>query len=491
MNIQKSLIISLFFLLTACTVGPDYKRLTVQLPSKFKETPKGWKVAQPKDDFDRGQWWKIFNDPQLTALEQKLNVSNQSVATAEANFKQALSLIDEARASYFPTLTGSANLTRQRRAPGGTTFNSVNSSGASTFGTASTGGGSSGGSPVSTFHSLLLNGSWEPDIWGLVHRSVEASVAGAQASAALLASTRLSSQASLAQYYFELRALDRDQQILNDTMKNYQDTLKLVQDQFASGVVSMADVVQAQSQLQVAQAQAINNGVARAQYEHAIAMLIGQPPETFSMPFSPLRSTPPAIPMQVPSVWLERRPDIAQAERLMAQANAQIGVAIAAFYPSFTLTGSGSYGHPNYNNWLSIPGVGWAIGPQLAQLIFDGGLREATVAADRAAFESSAASYRQTILVAFQDVEDNLSSLRILAQQAEVEAQAVASARTVLRLVIDQYKAGTVAYSNVITAQTTLLTAQKSAADVNGLRMTSAVGLVKALGGGWSDSALN
>lgn len=491
-TLTASLIMLSAFFFSACTVGPDYKRPPIQVPPKFKEAAKGWKVAQPKDEQDRGNWWSFFNDSQLNKLIQQFNASNQTVAVAEANYRQALALVDEARASYFPTLTGSVSLTRQKRAAGGSAFNSVSSTGATSTGAATLGvGGSGGGTSVGTFHSLLLTGAWEPDIWGAIHRTVEASVAGAQASAALLASTRLSSQASLAQYYFELRALDRDQQLLNDTVKNYQKTLQLTKNQYASGVAALADVVQARSQLEVAQAQAINNGVLRAQYEHAIAVLIGQPPETFSLAFKPLDLTPPSIPMQVPSTWLERRPDIAQAERLMAQANAQIGVAISAFYPSFTLTATGNYSHSNYNNWFSLPGAGWALGPQLAQLILDGGLRSATVAAARANYESTAASYRQTVLAAFQDVEDNLAALRILGEEAMVQKKAVASARLALRLVINQYKAGTVNYASVITAQTAAFTAEKSAADVDGLRMTAAVGLVKALGGGWKASALN
>ncbi len=491
---QGSFIFTLFLFLTACTVGPDYKRPTVSIPPHFKEAPKGWKVAQPKDDMGRGAWWTLYQNPELNSLEQQFNAHNQSVAEAEASYRQALALVDEARASYFPTLTGSVSLTRQKRSPGGSIFNSVSTSSnnATTTGAATAGGvGTAGGSPVSTFHSLLLSGSWEPDLWGAIHRSVEASVAGAQANAALLASTRLSAQASLAQYYFELRALDSDQQLLNDTVKNYQKTLQLVRNQYHSGVAARADLVQAQSQLEAAQAQAINNGVSRAQYEHAIAVLIGQPPETFSLPFKPLKAQPPAIPLQVPTRWLERRPDIAQAERLMAQGNAQIGVAISAFYPTFTLTGTTSYAHNNFNNWFSVPGAGWAIGPQLAQLILDGGLREATVTAARANFESLAAAYRQTVLAAFQDVEDNLAALRILGEQAVVEKQAVASARLALKLVINQYKAGTVAYASVITAQTAAFTAEKTAADIDGLRMTASVGLIKALGGGWNAAALN
>lgn len=494
-------------LLCACTVGPDYKRPPVQIPMKFKEAKKGWKMAKPQDNCDRGKWWKIFNDPQLDALENQLIASNQTVQNAAANYQQALALVDEARASYFPTLSGSVSITRQRQ--GASSFSSTSSSASSSslLAGSTTSSSTTSSAPISsvtntarssgsagttfTSHSWLLNATWEPDIWGSVHRTVEAGVAGAQASGALLALTRLSAEASLAQYYFELRGVDNDQRLLNKTVFDYKKSLKLTQNQYKSGVAARVDVVQAQSQLESAEASALNNGIIRAQYEHAIAVLIGQPPENFSISAEHVTIKTPRIPLGVPSLLLERRPDIAQAERLMAQANAQIGIAVSAYFPSLTLSGATSMASPGYAHWFAMPDLGWSIGPQLAETFFDGGLRSATVAASRANYKATIASYRAIVLAAFQDVEDNLSSLRILQSETLVQNKAAADARLALKLVTNQYKAGTVAYSNVITAQIAAYNAEKIASDSRYLEMTSAVGLVKALGGGWDTSMIN
>ena len=494
-RLKKALIVTAILLPTSCAVGPDYVRPPVATPSKFKEAKdkkiidaakkQHWKIAEPKDHFSRGEWWRIFNDKKLNALETQLNNSNQTVLTAAANYRQAKALVDEARASFFPTLSGSLSLSRQKGS-GSSSFISNSSTGTTSTGVATTG---SAGSQVFSSHSWLLDATWEPDIWGLVRRTVEASQAGADASGALLDATRLSAQGSLAQFYFELRALDSDQKFLDSTVISYKKALQLTRHQYKSGVASRADIVQAQSQLESAQALAINNGVNRAIYEHAIAVLIGVPPSDFSIPFSPLASQPPPIPISIPSALLERRPDIAQAERLMAQANAQIGVAIAAYFPTLSLTASANSNarDAGLSQLFQFPVVGWAYGPQLTQLIYDGGLRSATIAAARAGYDSTVASYRQVVLTAFQNVEDSLATLRILNDQAIVQNQAAASAKEALQLVINQYKAGTVAYSSVITAQITAFSAEKSALDVTGLRMTAAVGLIKALGGGWDN----
>ena len=470
--------------MTSCMVGPDYVRPPVATPLKFKEVKNThWKIAKPNDACNRGDWWRIFNDKKLNALESQLNITNQNIIAADANYRQARALVEEARASFFPTLTGSLAITRQKGG-GSSSFVSTSSTGTTSSGTAVTG---SAGLRIFSSHSWLLNASWEPDIWGLTRRTVEASAAGAQASAALLATTRLSAQGSLAQFYFELRALDADQKLLNETVKSYKDTLQITRNQYKSGVAQLADIVQAQSQLENAEALMINNGINRAIYEHAIAVLIGAPPANFNLPSMPLTHTPPAIPITLPSALLERRPDVAQAERLMAQANAQIGVAIAAYFPSLSLSASASSTVANAGlaQLFKVPTLAWSYGPQLTQLIYDGGLRSATVTAARAGYDSTVASYRQTVLAAFQDVEDNLASLRILTQQAVVQNQAAASAKLALKLVLNQYKAGTVIYTSVITAQINAYTAEKSAIDVTGLRMTAAVGLIKALGGGW------
>ncbi len=493
MKCQHTLLFCIIFLLLmSCTVGPNYVRPPVKLPASFKEkkgdaftseNSKHWKIPQPKDDAHRGQWWTVFNDPQLNALEDELNCHNQTIANAIANFRQSCAIVSEARAAYFPTLAGVFNILRQKQGGGATSFIST-SNGTTTTGTAAT--GSTTSSPkVNNSFSAFLSANWEPDIWGLVARTVESDLAAAQANKALVAATRLSAQGSLAQYYFELRAVDTDQQLLDKTVKAYRETLQLTRNQYASGVVSEADIVQAQTQLEMAEGQAINNGILRGQYEHAIAVLIGRLPSQFTITFKPLKTSPPVIPVMVPSEWLERRPDIAQAERLMKQANAQIGVAVAAFYPTLNLSGSGSGAAKTLARLLTYPAIGWAIGLQLAETIYDGGLREATVRAARAGYMAQVANYRQTILTAFQNVEDNMVALRLLKEQSVVENQAAAHARKALQLVINQYKAGTVPYSSVITAQIAAYSAEKTAADVVGLEMSAAVGLIKALGGGW------
>jgi NodT family efflux transporter outer membrane factor (OMF) lipoprotein len=388
--------------------------------------------------------------------------------------------VGEAQANFFPTLTGSLNLMHQKSG-GSTSF--INSSSLGSLGT-TTGSGSSS-SAITNTHSWLLGASWEPNIWGLTSRAVEASVAGAQASAALYASTRLSLQAMLAQTYFQLRGLDAIQKLLDDTVISYKKTLQLTQHKYASGVAARSDIVQAKSLLESAQAQAINNGILRGQYEHAIAILIGSPPAEFSLPPNPFLDILPTIPLNISSILLERRPDIAQAERLVAQASAQIGVAIAAYFPILTLTGATSTSSNSLGQLLSIPALSWSLGTQIAETIIDGGLRSATTQAARANYYASVANYRQVVLAAFQDVEDNLVSLRILNNQTIVEKKSVANARLGLKLVINQYKSGTVDYTSVVTAQVNAFTAQQNAINIDYLRVVSAVGLIKALGGEW------
>ncbi|HXW60624.1 MAG TPA: efflux transporter outer membrane subunit, partial [Myxococcota bacterium] len=493
-----SLIIFFLVPLTACMVGPDYKRPTVTTPSQFKEAkgkkivgrlPQQWKVATPRDEMDRGKWWALFHDHELNKLENQLNKSNQSIAEAYANYREARALVDEARASFFPTLNLSAALTRQKTI-GGTSSTSGTAS-TSTIVNSGSSSSSTTSSQIFSTYSLFLNAAWAPDFWGLVGRTVEASEAGALASAALLANTRLSMQGSLAQFYFELRAVDTDQRLLDITVKNYKKLLQLTRNQYAAGVASEIDIVAAQSQLEAAQSLAINNKINRAIYEHAIAVLIGVPPANFALAPHPLTHRPPAIPVSVPSALLERRPDIAYAERLMAQANAQIGVAKAAYFPAITLTGDLSdTGRGGLSRLIAVPALGWAYGPQLTQFLFDGGLRAATVRAAEAGYDANVASYRQVVLAAFQNVEDNLATLRILGKQAIVQNLAAESAKTTLKLTVNQYKAGIVPYSSVVTAAINAYAAEKSALDITGLRMTAAVGLMMALGGGWDAKEL-
>ncbi|AOR69435.1 RND transporter [Burkholderia stabilis] len=461
-------------LLAGCAVGPDYHRPDTSIPAAFKEAPAGWKVAQPADRTDRGAWWAVYNDPQLDALIGKLNASNQTIAQSAAAYRQARALVTEARAAYFPTvgLTASGSRARTPR----TSLSSGSSS--SSFGSGSSGS-------ISNSYSVGLDASWEPDLWGKVSRTVSAQRAGEAAAAADLANARLSQQALLAQTYFQLRTSDALQKLLDDTVKSYEQSLKLTQNQYAQGVAARADVIQAQTQLQSAQAAAIDNGVARAQYEHAIATLIGEPASTFSLPVNPLTAEPPITPVDVPSALLERRPDIAAAERRAAAANEQIGVAISAFFPTLTLSATGGVQSSVWSQLFTLPARFWTVGPQLAATLFDAGLRAAQTDAARATYDQDVAAYRLAVLTAFQDVEDNLASQRILAREIDVQRQAVDSAEHALAIVTNQYKAGTVAYLNVLTAQTTAFTAQQKLATISGQRMTSSVGLVKALGGGW------
>jgi len=488
----------LFFILSiglvSCAVGPDYRRPPVIVPIQFKEAKgrhiigakKNWKMAEPSDHRKRGAWWKIFNDKKLNQLEAQLNSCNQSLLTAFENYKNASALIDEARANYFPTLSANYSANRQKQGGGATSFVSTSSTGVSTGTAVNTNKNTSGGGTITGSQSLSFSASWEPDIWGLTRRTVEANIANAQASYALFSATLLSLQASLAVYYFELRGLDMDQKILDETVANYRQSLKLTKNQYASGVAARVDIVQAQSQLETAKAQAINNHILRAQYEHAIAILIGIPPALFAIKSNPIKITPPFVPLEVPSTLLERRPDIAQAERLMAQANAQIGIAVAAYYPQLTLTGTAGVVAQGFSHLFSLPNWGWSYGANISELIFDGGLRKATIHAAEANYLATVASYRQVVLAAFQDVEDNLVSLRILNQEAIIQNAAAADARLALKLVINQYRSGIVPYSSVITAQTTAFTAEKIAADITYLRMVSAVNLVRAMGGSWN-----
>ncbi|AOJ61063.1 RND transporter [Burkholderia ubonensis] len=465
-------------LLAGCAVGPDYHRPDTPMPAAFKEAPAGWKVAQPADGADRGAWWRVYGDPQLDALIDKLNASNQTIAQSAAAYRQARALVAEARAAYFPTigLTASGSRSRTPRA-------SLSSGSSSSFG-----GGSSGS--IGNSYSVGLDASWEPDLWGKVSRTVGAQRAGEAAAAADLANARLSQQATLAQTYFQLRTADALQKLLDDTVASYARSLQLTQNRYAQGVAARADVIQAQTQLQSAQAAAIDNGVARAQYEHAIATLIGEPASTFSLPPLPLAAEPPVTPVGVPSALLERRPDIAAAERRAAAANEQIGVAIAAFFPTLTLSAQGGVQSSVWSNLFTLPARFWTVGPQLAATLFDAGLRAAQTEAARATYDQDVAAYRLSVLTAFQDVEDNLASQRILAQEIDVQRQAVDSAEHALAIVTNQYKAGTVDYLNVLTAQTTAFSAHQKLATIAGQRMVSSVGLVKALGGGWDVSQI-
>jgi NodT family efflux transporter outer membrane factor (OMF) lipoprotein len=465
--VAKAAALAAVLALAGCAVGPDYHRPAASVPSSFKEAPPGWKVAEPADRHDRGPWWAIYGDARLDALMTQLDTANQSVAQFAAAYRQARALVDEARAAYFPTLGLSGSATRSGQQLSST----------SAFGTTR--------SRVSNSFQIGLDATWEPDLWGKVSRSVSAERAGEQSAAAELANARLSAQATLAQTYFQLRALDSTQRLLDDTVKAYGQALQLTQNRYTQGVAARSDVIQAQTQLQSAQAAAIDNGVARAQNEHAIAVLVGVPASTFSIEPIPLEAEPPEVPLELPSALLERRPDIAAAERKAAAANEQIGVAIAAYFPSLTLSAQGGFENSVFSKLLTLPSRFWSVGPTLAATLFDAGLRHAQTEAARAAYDQQVATYRQTVLTAFQDVEDNLASQRILAREIVVQRQAVDSARQALAIVTNEYRAGTVGYVNVLTAQTTAFAAEQKLANIAGQRMVSSVGLVKALGGGW------
>lgn len=462
---RNLLLVPLILALAACAVGPDYVRPdTGPMPVAFKEM-KDWKPAQPNELTMNGKWWDMFGDPQLDMLIGQIDISNQNLAQSEANFRSAMALVQGARAAYSPTLSADASRTRSRTATNSSTATGVRDN-----------------------YALSFNADWEIDLWGRVRRNVESNEAGAQASAADLAATRLSAQAQLAQTYLQLRVLDAQQQLLEDTVAAYERSYQLTQNQYAVGVVAKSDVIQAQTQWKTAQAQALDNSVQRAQLEHAIALLAGQPASTFSLAPSPLTAAAPPIPQALPSMLLERRPDVAAAERRMAAANAQIGVAQAAYYPTLSLSASGGFQTAaGLANWLTMPSRVWSLGPQLGQMIFDGGARQSVTAQAIAAYDGEAAAYKQTVLTAFQEVEDNLAALRILEQEAAVQNEALQSARQAVTLVNNQYKAGTVSYVSVVTAQATALASERSALDILNRRMAASVLLTKALGGGWSE----
>lgn len=477
-NVVRAGLISCMLLLSACLVGPNYVKPTVEVPEQYKEAAPGWKFAQPADDCDRGSWWDIFHDPELSALESEVSISNQNVISAEAQYRESLAIVSQARASLFPLVSafGLATVQKAPQRSGGISGNSFVGTSASSR-------------PFSTYQ-LELDASWVPDLWGSVRRTIEANVATAQATAAQLAAMRLSMQGTLAQDYYQLRTLDSDQVLLTKTVSAYRKILGLTQRQFKVGTASLADVAQATAQLKGAEATLVDIGVSRAQFEHAIAVLIGKPASSFAISPHPLENTYVTIPLEVPAALLERRPDVAQAERQVAAANASIGVAIAAYFPTLSLTGDQGFVNNRLAKLFTNPSYYWSLGAQIMQTIFDGGLRRAQVAAARANWESTVALYRQAVLAAFQNVEDNLSAVRILESEATVQRQAVAAAKTSLRLQLNDFAAGTVAYTPVLLAQVTAYTNEKTAVDIAGRRMVSAVGLMVALGGGWDSCSL-
>jgi NodT family efflux transporter outer membrane factor (OMF) lipoprotein len=454
--------------LSGCMVGPDYKPAPIDVPAAFKESPPaGWKVATPQDAADRGAWWSIFQDPELDRLEQQVEVTNQTLKRAEANYRSAQAQIQAARGALFPSLSLSPDVSR-----------SSNRSGFSK------------GSLTSTSYSLEASASWQIDLWGKIRRQVESDVAAAEASAADVANARLSAQASLAIDYFQLRGSDAMQVLLEDTVKQYRRALDITQNQYEAGTAARSDVITAQTQLLSTQAQLINVGVARAQYEHAIAVLTGHAPAEVTIARGKLASTVPQIPTLLPAALLERRPDIAAAERTMAAQNALIGVAIAAFYPAIDLTAVFGYAGNPLGSLISASNRVWSLGASATQSLFEGGTLTADVKVARANYDAQVAAYRQTVLTALGNVEDGLSDLRILEQQAAAEDAAVKAANQAVQIALNEYQAGTQAYTTVVTAQTTALADAESALSVQMTRLVDAVALVEALGGGWSTAQL-
>ncbi len=456
-------------LAAGCSVGPDFKRPALAVPTAFKEDAE-WKLAAPDDGAKRGPWWEVFNDPVLNGLEDQVEASNQSVQVALANYEEARQIARSDRTGYLPSVSavGSAAKSHQPQ---------VSSS--------------QGSSNSATQYTAALQASWEPDIWGKIRRTVEADVATAQASAADLALARLSMQGTLAQDYIGLRIADDKIRLLEDAVEDYKRTLRITNNKYAVGVAARSDIITAQTQLDSTRAQLIEAGITRAQLEHALAVLVGKAPAAFSVARTPtIGLTLPTVPPQLASTLLERRPDIAAAERLAMSANARIGIQVAAYFPSLTLSGEAGYEGSPLNSLISAPFKFWTLGAQAADTLLDWGQRHDLVQSARAAYESSAANYRQTVLTALQQVEDNLAGLRILKDESRVEDTAVAEAAQAAQIALNEYNAGTVDFTTVAAAQVTELTNRETALGIVQNQLTSSVALIQALGGGWTTSDL-
>jgi NodT family efflux transporter outer membrane factor (OMF) lipoprotein len=471
-------------LLGGCTVGPDYKKPEAPTQVSYKEAGDEWRQAEPQDAADRGAWWSVYDDPVLDGLEKQVDISNQTLRESEAAYRQAVAIVAEADASFFPTIGVAPSVTRSSSGGG--------SASGGTIGGGTTGGGGAIGRGRSTItqYSASATASWAPDLWGKIRRTVESDVATAQASAADLAGARLSAQATLASDYFQLRSNDQLKRLLDDTVDAFTRSLKITRDQYAAGTAAKSDVITAQTQLESAQAQEINTGVQRATLEHAIAVLVGKPPSEFSIAPAPLTDNVPVSPTGVASRLLERRPDIAGAERRVDAANAQIGVAISAFYPDLTLSGSYGFSGTQLGLLFTAANNVWSVGGSLSETVFDGGERSAAVDAARAGYDQTVATYRQTVLAGFQQVEDELATLRVLEKQAAVESETVKSAKLAVSLVLNEYKAGTVAYTSVVTAQATALNEEESLLTITQNRLVASVTLIQAIGGGWTQDQL-
>ncbi len=476
MQSRHLLTVAVAALLGSCSVGPNYHRPSAPVPQRFKEA-EGWKPAEPREAGSGADWWSVYEDPTLNDLEQQIDISNQTLKASEAAWREAVALITEARAGFFPVIGVAATGTR---------------SGGPGAGAANVGAGAAAAPqsmPKNQFE-LAGTGSWDIDIWGKIRRTLEANVASARASEADLAAARLSAQATLASDYIELRVTEEQQQLLDETVDAYKRSLQITANQYKVGVAAKTDVITAETQLEGAESQQIAVGVNRAILEHAVAVLIGKPPGDFTLAPAKLGTLVPVVPLGVPSALLERRPDIAGAERRMAAANAQVGVAIAAYFPDLTLSGSFGYASSVTSHLVKAPNNLWSFGGSATDTLLDFGARPAQVRQARAAYDATVATYRQTVLTAFEQVEDELATLRILEQQVKVQEQTVKDANLAVQLTLNQYKAGTVAYTSVITAQTTALSDAQTLLTIRQNRLVASVNLIEALGGGWNAGSL-
>lgn len=487
---MPSLAAVLALMLSGCAVGPDYSKPDVAMPVAYKTAepadapvhadtlPQNWKAAQPADATQRAPWWEIYGDPQLNALEERVASANQTVAAASARFRGARAAVAQARSAYFPTVTANAAF-NQSRASSNIMYKS---------------------SAGVTVPDYLVDAqiSWEPDLWGRISRAVEGGRAGAQASAADLQSAILSMQAELASNYFELRGTVEEERLLKETLQAYDKALALTRDRFAGGIAAESDVAQAEEQLRSTQAQLIDLETARASLVNAIAILVGEPPSSFTLDVEPLdeghaprpSAALAALPLSVPSALLERRPDIAAAERRVAEANARVGVATAAFFPNLLLAATGGLEATNFSSWLMAPSRFWSLGPQLAFTALDFGGRAAARDAVRATYDESVADYRRTVLTAFGQVEDNLNALEVLRRESEAQRDAVDAAKRALSKVGNRYENGAITYLNVVVTQAIVLSDQRTEVRIERRRMAASVALIKALGGGWTTAAL-
>jgi NodT family efflux transporter outer membrane factor (OMF) lipoprotein len=491
---HKSALFVLLAALSACAVGPNYHRPSAPTSAKFKEAD-GWKPAEPREAASGQPWWSVYDDPILDGLEKQIDVSNQTLKQSEAAWRQAVAAVSQARSQLFPTVGVTGQATRARGASSGISSganasSSTNSTGTTSGTTTTTIPNSQASHPFNEFE-LAGTASWELDVWGKIRRTIESDVATAQATEAELAAARLSAQATLATDYIELRVADEQKALLDQTVEAYQRSMQITENQYKAGIVAKTDVITAETQLEGAQSQEINIGVTRATLEHAMAVLIGKPPADFSLPPAKLGDAVPVAPSGLPTALLERRPDISQAERDMKAANAQVGIAVAAYFPALTLQGSYGFSSGVVSHLVSAPNSLWSVGANVTDAVLDFGSRSAQVREARAAYDAAVANYRQTVLTAFQQVEDELATLRILEQQFQVQEQATKSADLAVQLTLNQYKAGTVAYTSVVTAQTIALNDSTTLLTIRQSRLTASVALIQALGGGWEASSLD